>query len=116
MYDVLPYPNITGNTLEEKLLQINNYLIQFKETLEFILGDIGIDNLSQEVIDRLNGLSTNESTAVASDEIQQIASKTLSVSDVVNSELFKSAVKGEISKIEFSVNYDTGYLEYTVKE
>ena len=30
MYDILPFPNITGETPAEQLEQINSYLIQLK--------------------------------------------------------------------------------------
>ena len=43
MYDMLPFPNITSKTAEEQVAEINNYLIQFKESLEFILTSIAKD-------------------------------------------------------------------------
>lgn len=116
MYEVLPYPNIKGQNLDDLKIEVNDYLIQLRETLEFILGDIGLDNLSQEVLAKLDETQPSTSSAIIEDEFQQVASKTLSVSDVVNSALFKSAVKSEIARIEFSINFDTGNLEYTVKE
>ena len=94
MYDLLPYPNIVGATVEEQTAEINNYLIQLKETLEFILMDISEDNLSQHLVDKLNSLGadiekTNEDK---DDQIAQVSNKTLSVSDVINSQQFKLAL------------------------
>ena len=37
MVDMLPFPRIVGNTPEEQVSELYNYLIQFKETLEFAL-------------------------------------------------------------------------------
>ena len=96
MYDLLPFPNINGKTVEEQAFQINNYLMQLKETLEFILTSISFDNLSQEVVDKLNSLGAdiqkNEETR--EEELSQISNKALSVSDVINSNAFDLALEG----------------------
>lgn len=113
MYDMLPFPRTVGNTPEEKIAEINNYLIQFKETLEFILTNISTDNLSEELVAQLNslGVEIEKSNNNVDEQMQQVvASKTLTVSDVVNSEAFKMAVE---TAVEFTVNFDTGELEYT---
>jgi hypothetical protein len=116
MRDFLPFPNITKGTPSEQISQIVEYLITLKEDLEFEFGDIGTDNLSPELIKAINeGKNVQKSEDVQS-ELQQIAKKSLTVSDVINSEAFNSAINGKISNIEFSVNYDTGNLEYTIKE
>lgn len=114
MYDMLPFPNTMGKTTEEQVAEINNYLIQFKESLEFILSNISAENLSQELIDKLNSLGadvekTNEDTE---DQLSQISNKALTISDVVNSDTFSTAVKSKIKDIKFSVNFTTGNLEY----
>lgn len=157
MYDMLPFPNITGATAEELTSQINNYLIQFKESLEFALTNISTENLSQELIALLNsfGADIEKSNEERDEQLKQVENKSLSVSDVINSEPFKSALNsagpkkylvsaeqtqssdepeginiyaitdesgevkeftvknGKTPKIEFSVNFDTGNLEYT---
>ena len=97
MYDILPFPNITATETKEQVEQINNYLIQFKETLEFILTNISADNLSQELRNQLNSLGTEIKTSKEKqdDVTQQLAHKTLSVSDVVNSKLFKDAIPSD---------------------
>lgn len=115
MYDMLPFPNITGTNAEELSSQINNFLIQFKETLEFALTNISTDNLSNDLIEQLNSLGAEieQSIEERDDQLNQISSRTLSVSDVINSSAFDLAVKNKISSINFSVNFETGNLEYT---
>lgn len=97
MYDILPFPNITATDTEEQVAQINNYLIQFKETLEFILTNISADNLSPELRQQLNSLGTEIKTSKETQEdvTQQLAHKTLTVSDVVNSQLFQNAIPSD---------------------
>lgn len=116
MYDMLPFPNITAATPEEQVTQINNYLIQFKETLEFILTNISFDNLSQDVVNKLNTLGADivKSIEDRDDQIQQVTSKTLTVSDVINSKAFEIALENAKPKVEFTLNFDTGNLEYTM--
>ena len=120
MYDILPFPNVVSQNPEEQINQILNYLIQLKESLEFILTDISIDNLSPELINRLNDLGANidKGEEERNEQMQEIANKsTLSVSDVINSSAFKLAldneVKDDVANITFSVNFNTGNLEYT---
>lgn len=114
MYDMLPFPNTLGKTPEEQVAEINNYLIQFKESLEFILSNITEENLSQELIEKLNSLGADveKTSEETEDQLSQIAGKSLTVSDVVNSVAFSSAVESEINNIKFSVNFTTGNLEY----
>lgn len=132
MYDILPFPNITATDTKEQVAQINNYLIQFKETLEFILTNISADNLSPELRASLNALGAEIQTTKEEqkDATQQIVHNALTVSDVVNSQLFKDeTVKGVMLNgrllakdgdrvvnvevpTEFSVDYETGELIY----
>lgn len=95
MYDMLPFPNVTGKTTEEQVAQINNYLIQFKETLEFILTNISAENLSQDLVEKLNtlGADIEKSIEDRDDQIQQVSNKTISVFDVINSPAFKMALE-----------------------
>ena len=99
MYDMLPFPNINAKDTEEQVAQINNYLIQFKETLEFILSNISIDNLSQDLISKLNtmGADIQKSIEDRDDHLQQISNiksnNGLTVSDVINSAAFGEALK-----------------------
>ena len=150
MYDMLPFPNINATNIEELSFQTNNYLIQFKETLEFILTNIGPDNLSTDLTEKLNSLGAEVEKTIeeTDDQFQQVAGKTITVADVINSTAFKEELEeakpkkylesleevegdfniyaiegesGELKKytikngteVEFSVNFETGNLEYT---
>lgn len=145
---MLPFPNINATSIEELSFQTNNYLIQFKETLEFILTNIGEDNLSSDMIETLNslGAEVEKSIEETDDQFQQVAGKTITVADVINSPAFEEALpkeylksvevvneglnvyaiedkNGEIKqytlkhgktpKVEFTVDFNTGNLEYT---
>lgn len=112
MYDILPFPNITGTTQAEQLVQINNYLIQLKEELEFILANIGVDNLSNELRLRLNSLGSEIALRKEEqeDSAAQIRKNALTVSDVINSEPFNATIDGikkELEKVsgDFPKNY-----------
>ena len=117
MFDMLPFPNINSSkTPEDQVVELTHYLIQFKETLEFILTNISFDNLSQDVIDKLNSLGAEIEKNIKSQEeqIQQVSQKPLNLtaSDVINSDVFKAAMKKEHT---FTINFDTGNLEYTIQ-
>lgn len=122
MFDILPFPNITGKTTEEQSWQINNYLSQLKEQLEFLLTDIGEENLSDDLRSTLNNLGADikQKDEERNAQIQQVSNKTLTVSDVVNSASFKASITGEVegqvSGLTFSVDYETGNLLYEIKE
>lgn len=116
MVDIFPFPGITEKTPEKQIVEIINYLIQSKETLEFAITNISTDNLSAELIGKLNelGADIERSKDDRKEEVAQISSKTLTVSDVCNSEIFKAAVQGEsIKNVKFNVNFATGHLEYS---
>ena len=123
MFDIFNFPNINKSDKPEKQIEdIVNYLIQFKETLEFELANISLENLSPELTNKLDSLSSAIDHGVdgIKEEFSQRSTGNLTVSDVCNSELFKSYVKtsveGEISKqLTFTVNFETGHLEYGVE-
>ena len=118
MVDMFPFPRITGQTPDEKIAELVQYMNQFKETLEFVLMNIGIENLSPELINRLNELGANieQSKADREEEIAQISKHSgLTVADVCNSPTFKTAVKNEMNGIVFAVNGETGQLEYSIQ-
>lgn len=112
MFDMLPFPHITSKTSEEQIVELIRYLVQFKETLEFVLTNISYDNLSPEMIDKLNSLGAEieDNSKSQEEQLQQVSQKTLTVSDVINSDAFKEALTNEY---EFTVNFDTGNLDYT---
>lgn len=96
MFDMLPFPNITATTAEEQAVQINNYLIQFKETLEFILSNISAENLSPALLEKLNtlGADIEKNAEETTEQIQQVSTKAITVSDVINSQAFNAALDG----------------------
>lgn len=115
MIDILPFPRINAQTTDGKIAELEHYLIQFKEALEFTLMNISTDNLSADLVKKLNELGANIQTSNKDrdEEMAQVsAKKSLTVYDVVNSDAFKASVDGRVSKITFSVNFATGQLEY----
>lgn len=92
MYDMLPFPNITATDTKEQVAQINNYLIQFKETLEFILTNISADNLSADLIAKLNSLGSDiqKENVERGEEMQQVSGRIITASDVVNSAVYQT--------------------------
>lgn len=116
MVDIFPFPSITEKTPEKQIGEIVNYLTQFKETLEFAITNISTDNLSTELIGKLNelGADIEKNEDDRKEETAQISNKFITVSDVCNSEIFKAAVKSEsIKNVKFNVNFVTGDLEYS---
>ena len=119
MFDMFSFPSMPKGTPEEQVAELVNYLIQFKETLEFALNNISIDNLSPDLVNKLNelGAGIEKSNEDREDELTQVAVNGLTVSDVCNSDLFKLSVKAEASKYTtFNVNFETGHLEYALSE
>lgn len=122
MYDIFSFPNITGGTNEEQIAQIYSYLIQLKEELEFQLMSISEENLSADLVSKLNSLGADieQNKIDREDQIQQVATKSLSVSDVINSAMFQaemeSAKQEFASMITFTVNFETGNLEYAISK
>lgn len=77
MFDILPFPRISGSTPEEQIPEIIKYLNQFKESLEFILMNIGTENLSSELKTRLSEIekSITDNRKDIEEEIAQISNK-----------------------------------------
>ena len=116
---MFPFPRLTGQTSEQQITDLVNYLIQFKETLEFAFMNISKDNLSPELVNQLNELGANieKSNADREEEVAQLSKfSSITVSDVCNSPLFKNEIDNRMSKRTFNVNFDTGELEYSIQE
>lgn len=117
--DMFPFPRLTGQTSEQQITDLVNYLIQFKETLEFAFMNISKDNLSPELVNQLNELGANieKSNADREEEVAQLSKfSSITVSDVCNSPLFKNEIDNRMSQRKFNVNFDTGELEYSIQE
>lgn len=91
MIDRLPFPDVNGHTTEEKVAQLVDYLIRFKEELEFMLSDIGAENLSADLQQKINEMGKPKQNT---DEAEAVY-------------IIKNG-----STPKFSVNYETGELEY----
>ena len=119
MYDVLPFPNITGETPEERIEQISSYLIQLKEELEFMLSRISVENLSEDLKKQLSSLGADINTNKTEQEIvtQQIINRALTVDDVTSSSAFHSAIAKTVLEKSpvFTVNMETGCLDYEIQ-
>ncbi len=89
MYDILPFPNITASDVQGQVEQINNYLIQFKEELEFVLTNLGEDNLAESLVQTINALSESAGKTTDEETLQQVVQSGLRITDVINSNLFK---------------------------
>lgn len=119
MVDMLPFPSVVGSTPEEQVREILNYLIQFKETLEFALTNISTENLAPDLVNQLNELGANieQSRTERENELAQIShGSSITIFDVINSDAFKAAVEDEVANIQFNVNFETGHLEYAMSE
>lgn len=117
MYDILPFPNITATDAKDQVAQMNNYLIQLKESLEFILTNISADNLSPELVKELRNLGAEVKTTqeVQTDATQQIVQKIITVPDVVHSDLFKDATVGGVKVNGIELTKDSnGDVDVTV--
>lgn len=119
MIDLLPFLRVSGGTAEEKINDICDYLIHLKETLEFALMNITSENLSKELIDKLNRLGADIRTGNDNTEsaVRQLSSKSVTIPGVCSSEVFKQAVKDEFLKLigDVKVNLTTGKLEYEIE-
>lgn len=118
MLDILPFPRIPEGTPEMQIRELTHYLIQFKETLEFALMNISTDNFSAELVEKLNQLGANieQSNKDREEEIAQVSTKSITISDVCNSDVFKTSVKSQISNITFFINFETGNLDFATSQ
>lgn len=101
MFSELPMLTTHGETSEEKVAEIENYLYMLREALEMELSNIDTDNLSDDLIRRLEGLGVDISLQEkkTQDYIQQISQRTLSVRDVVESKMFADKLQEEKATI-----------------
>lgn len=95
MIDALPFPHITAKDTQEQIKQINDYLVYFKESLEFILMNISADNLSSDLVDKLNRFDSEIETLkmIEDNVIQQVSNKTITALEVIESEEYKASIK-----------------------
>ena len=96
MYDLFEYPTITSTEPEEQVKELVHYLVQFKEALEFALANISTDNLSADLVSKLNALGADvkRSNEEREEQIQQVVKNGLTANDVINSEVYKASIQG----------------------
>lgn len=93
MVDMLPFLRTSGSTTEQQLAEVISYLLQFKETLEFVLTNISFDNFSpdvKETLDKLAEIIANNN-AEKEDEFEQF-------------------IKNNV--LSLRINFETGNLDY----
>ena len=114
MLDRLPMPHITATKTEEQIAQVRDYLFHLKEELEFILMNISEDNLSSDLINKLNslGVDIENNKSENEDQLQQMSAKTLTVNDVVTSVLFDVEVTARVPKVSEIVEQTLGNAEF----
>lgn len=111
------YPHITGNTPEEQLVQVKDYLYQLVEQLEFAFGDIDDENLSESTSGQL--VEINQSLAEMRANMENAMRNTsLNARKVVNEALKETdeKISSTLNSLEFSIDLNTGQLSYTVGE
>ena len=106
MVELFPFPRIMGRNAEEQIKELCDYLIQFKETLEFALMNISTDNLSSDLVAKLNDLGADieRSKEERVENFAQVSNNALTVSDVCNSDVFKAAVQNETEELRTKVD------------
>lgn len=117
MFDMLPFPNITATNAEEQAVQTNNYLIQLKESLEFILTNISVDNLSQELITTINslGAQVKKNQTDRDEEMQQVTNRILTASDVVNSSAYQADLDARDARIQEAHESDISAVNESIQ-
>ena len=97
MTDFLQFPIITANEPEKQIAQINNYLIQLKESLEFAF--MGLSSENQSVANSL-AKSLANANETREDQIQQVSSKVTSNADNISSSIEQTAdeIRTEVSQ------------------
>lgn len=120
MNDMLEFPNITALDTAGQIQQIRSYLIQLKEQLEFILTNIGSDNLSVALRQQLNKLGADIRTTQTetSNSVQRVESavskQVLTVSDVINSTQYQASIQGVKDAVAIGENGSLKLIDGTV--
>lgn len=91
-------PGLTAADPMGRIKEVEDYLWYLKERLEFVLGDIGMENFSQDFRRRLAAMGADISGArdmagIGEQRVANVEGKSLTVSDVINSEMYKQSMK-----------------------
>lgn len=105
MFEFLPHPDIKAKSLEDLTMQTNDYLFRLKESLEFMLMSIDIENLSPEFRSKLDSIGVDIQTTndLREDGMAQMASNALTVEDVINSPLLDGKIDDSLEEVEESI-------------
>lgn len=104
-------PRFNGLDEKEKVNAIERFVVALWEDVESALSNIGSDNLSSELYEKLIalGVDINRNKTEIEENTQGGKQGEVDIMSIVTSALFKNAVKGLLN---FRVNFETGELEY----
>lgn len=103
MENLLPFPHFIAGDTANRLKQMEDYLYQFRESLELALTDIGPANFSAAFRTELSalGLQMKDMETNAEERqqrVEQVSNGQITVSDVLNSEAYKASIRAVKSK------------------
>lgn len=104
-------PRFNGLDDKAKVNAIERFVVALWEDVESALSNIGSDNLSSELYEKLIalGVDINRNKTEIEENTQGGKQGEVDIMSIVTSALFKNAVKGLLN---FRVNFETGELEY----
>lgn len=104
-------PRFNGLDGKEKVNAIERFVVALWEDVESALSNIGSDNLSSELYEKLIalGVDINRNKTEIEENTQGGKQGEVDIMSIVTSAIFKNAVKGLLN---FRVNFETGELEY----
>lgn len=104
-------PRFNGLDDKQKVNAIERFVVALWEDVESALSNIGSDNLSSELYEKLIalGVDINRNKTEIEENTQGGKQGEVDIMSIVTSAIFKNAVKGLLN---FRVNFETGELEY----
>lgn len=104
-------PRFNGLDDKAKVNAIERFVVALWEDVESALSNIGSDNLSSELYEKLIalGVDINRNKTEIEENTQGGKQGEVDIMSIVTSAIFKNAVKGLLN---FRVNFETGELEY----
>ena len=104
-------PRFNGLDDKAKVNAIERFVVALWEDVESALSNIGSDNVSSELYEKLIalGVDINRNKTEIEENTQGGKQGEVDIMSIVTSAIFKNAVKGLLN---FRVNFETGELEY----
>ena len=104
-------PRFNGLDDKQKVNAMERFVVALWEDVESALSNIGSDNLSSELYEKLIalGVDINRNKTEIEENTQGGKQGEVDIMSIVTSAIFKNAVKGLLN---FRVNFETGELEY----